>query len=105
MGLDTAIATLAVAKSLLGLAPVAGPVLVGIIDAGTEICKAVQVRGSYVVGSGIASLMLVPEREDKHGTVPGTRGARLAALLYACTRLVETRACSELRAHHEDTSA
>jgi hypothetical protein len=82
MGLDTAIATLAIAKSLVGLAPVAGPVLVGIIDAGTEICKAAQVRVIYTVIAKFALLNPGPERENEHGAVRGARGARLATLLY-----------------------
>jgi hypothetical protein len=59
MGLDTAIATLAAAKALVGLAPVAGPVLAGVIDAGTEICKAAQVDGQHLHAGDVGMLTFI----------------------------------------------
>ena len=53
MGLDMALATLAAAKALVGLAPVAGPVLVGVIDLATEICKTAQVPAFFLAHSDI----------------------------------------------------
>jgi hypothetical protein len=48
MGLDTAITNLAAAKTLIGLAPVAGPVLAGVMDVATEICKGARIAPSFL---------------------------------------------------------
>jgi hypothetical protein len=60
MGLDYAVAALAAAKALVGSAPVAGPVLVGVMDVGVEICKAVQVCLLSLHMPKVVDLMAVP---------------------------------------------
>jgi hypothetical protein len=105
MGLDNAIATLVIAKSLVALAPGVGSALAAVVEAGTELCKAAQVRESCAVTPKVATLSSVTESKDEYGAIRGARGARLAALLYARPRPSQTRAFSELRPHREDGGA
>jgi hypothetical protein len=97
MGLETAIATLATAKALVGLAPVAGPVLAGVMDAATEICKAAQVCLQCQIVSEVEwliSVQNVKTNEEQYRAL----GERVSML---CSSLADDQTQQELASGQE----